>query len=188
MDAIECERPAFGKMGYGYSSAILNPSRNWFNLIWFDLISDLWMFIGLICCRCKHYRRRCKIRAPCCNEIYDCRHCHNEATVPNMLSFVRFTRLSCVKIGFCWCLIFMCLVQNSLPNLRDHHDLVRHDVEHVCSYFRIFLFSADLRLLIHWLGFWRYGRNRNVMNCYLWSLQVVCSVCDTEQLVRWAAS
>ncbi|KAH9615766.1 hypothetical protein KSS87_008703 [Heliosperma pusillum] len=28
---------------------------------------------------CKHYRRRCKIRAPCCNDIYDCRHCHNEA-------------------------------------------------------------------------------------------------------------
>ncbi|KAH6818878.1 CHY-type/CTCHY-type/RING-type Zinc finger protein [Perilla frutescens var. frutescens] len=28
---------------------------------------------------CKHYRRRCKIRAPCCDEIFDCRHCHNEA-------------------------------------------------------------------------------------------------------------
>ncbi|KAK0608816.1 hypothetical protein LWI29_036493 [Acer saccharum] len=27
----------------------------------------------------KHYRRRCKIRAPCCNEIFECRHCHNEA-------------------------------------------------------------------------------------------------------------
>ncbi|KAH0992880.1 hypothetical protein GBA52_004363 [Prunus armeniaca] len=33
---------------------------------------------------CKHYRRRCQIRAPCCNEIYPCRHCHNEAT--SMLS------------------------------------------------------------------------------------------------------
>nr|GMD64044.1 E3 ubiquitin-protein ligase MIEL1 [Ipomoea batatas] len=28
---------------------------------------------------CEHYRRRCKIRAPCCNEIFTCRHCHNEA-------------------------------------------------------------------------------------------------------------
>uniref|UniRef100_A0A6P3ZA79 E3 ubiquitin-protein ligase RZFP34-like n=1 Tax=Ziziphus jujuba TaxID=326968 RepID=A0A6P3ZA79_ZIZJJ len=28
---------------------------------------------------CSHYRRRCKIRAPCCNEIFDCRHCHDEA-------------------------------------------------------------------------------------------------------------
>ncbi|CAH1415079.1 unnamed protein product [Lactuca virosa] len=33
---------------------------------------------------CKHYRRRCMIRAPCCNEIFGCRHCHNEAT--NMLN------------------------------------------------------------------------------------------------------
>uniref|UniRef100_A0A0D6R673 CHY-type domain-containing protein n=1 Tax=Araucaria cunninghamii TaxID=56994 RepID=A0A0D6R673_ARACU len=28
---------------------------------------------------CTHYRRRCRIRASCCNEIFDCRHCHNEA-------------------------------------------------------------------------------------------------------------
>ncbi|KAK8262273.1 hypothetical protein V6Z11_D13G245900 [Gossypium hirsutum] len=28
---------------------------------------------------CPHYRRRCRIRAPCCGEIFDCRHCHNEA-------------------------------------------------------------------------------------------------------------
>ncbi|CAA3025632.1 E3 ubiquitin- ligase MIEL1-like [Olea europaea subsp. europaea] len=30
---------------------------------------------------CSHYRRRCKIIAPCCNEIFDCRHCHNDAKV-----------------------------------------------------------------------------------------------------------
>ncbi|XP_021651582.2 E3 ubiquitin-protein ligase MIEL1 isoform X3 [Hevea brasiliensis] len=29
---------------------------------------------------CEHYRRRCKIRAPCCQKIFSCRHCHNEAT------------------------------------------------------------------------------------------------------------
>ncbi|XP_060176952.1 E3 ubiquitin-protein ligase RZFP34-like isoform X2 [Lycium barbarum] len=28
---------------------------------------------------CSHYRRRCKIRAPCCDEIFDCRHCHNDS-------------------------------------------------------------------------------------------------------------
>ncbi|CAL1373007.1 unnamed protein product [Linum trigynum] len=28
---------------------------------------------------CSHYSRRCKIRAPCCDEIFDCRHCHNES-------------------------------------------------------------------------------------------------------------
>lgn len=34
---------------------------------------------GLMQYGCSHYRRRCRIRAPCCNEIFDCRHCHNEA-------------------------------------------------------------------------------------------------------------
>ncbi|XVE65667.1 hypothetical protein DITRI_Ditri08aG0018400 [Diplodiscus trichospermus] len=33
---------------------------------------------------CQHYRRRCKIRAPCCDEVFSCRHCHNEAA--SMLS------------------------------------------------------------------------------------------------------
>ncbi|XVE98500.1 hypothetical protein REPUB_Repub03eG0111900 [Reevesia pubescens] len=28
---------------------------------------------------CSHYRRRCWLRSPCCVEIFDCRHCHNEA-------------------------------------------------------------------------------------------------------------
>ncbi|XVE63581.1 hypothetical protein DITRI_Ditri07aG0031400 [Diplodiscus trichospermus] len=28
---------------------------------------------------CSHYRRRCRIRAPCCGEIFNCRHCHNES-------------------------------------------------------------------------------------------------------------
>ncbi|KAG8042910.1 hypothetical protein GUJ93_ZPchr0860g38051 [Zizania palustris] len=30
---------------------------------------------------CRHYRRRCRIRAPCCNDVFHCRHCHNESTV-----------------------------------------------------------------------------------------------------------
>ncbi|KAL8143100.1 hypothetical protein V2J09_016132, partial [Rumex salicifolius] len=28
---------------------------------------------------CEHYKRRCKIRSPCCNQVFTCRHCHNEA-------------------------------------------------------------------------------------------------------------
>jgi len=27
---------------------------------------------------CAHYRRRCKLVAPCCGEVFWCRHCHNE--------------------------------------------------------------------------------------------------------------
>jgi len=26
---------------------------------------------------CAHYRRRCKLRAPCCGELYSCRFCHD---------------------------------------------------------------------------------------------------------------
>ncbi|KAF7119995.1 hypothetical protein RHSIM_Rhsim13G0016300 [Rhododendron simsii] len=29
---------------------------------------------------CEHYKRRCKLRAPCCGQIFSCRHCHNAAT------------------------------------------------------------------------------------------------------------
>lgn len=54
---------------------------------------------------CSHYRRRCKIRAPCCNEIFDCRHCHNDA-----------------KNG---------LETNPL----DRHDIPRHEVTKVFFYF-----------------------------------------------------
>lgn len=28
---------------------------------------------------CSHYRRRCRLRAPCCDEVFTCRHCHNDA-------------------------------------------------------------------------------------------------------------
>ena len=27
---------------------------------------------------CTHYRRRCRLVAPCCGETFWCRHCHNE--------------------------------------------------------------------------------------------------------------
>ncbi|KAJ8637736.1 hypothetical protein MRB53_012003 [Persea americana] len=53
---------------------------------------------------CSHYRRRCRIRAPCCNEVFDCRHCHNEAK--NSINVERMHR----------------------------HDLPRHEVQQViCS-------------------------------------------------------
>jgi hypothetical protein len=27
---------------------------------------------------CDHYKRRCKLVAPCCGEVFWCRHCHNQ--------------------------------------------------------------------------------------------------------------
>ncbi|KAJ7516659.1 hypothetical protein O6H91_22G066600 [Diphasiastrum complanatum] len=53
---------------------------------------------------CTHYRRRCRLRAPCCNEIFSCRHCHNAAKDLNE------------------------------SDLKKRHDLPRHRVEKViCS-------------------------------------------------------
>lgn len=53
---------------------------------------------------CSHYRRRCKIIAPCCDEVFDCRHCHND--VKNLLEM----------------------------DPRDRHDLPRHEMKRViCS-------------------------------------------------------
>ncbi|KAG5101307.1 hypothetical protein JHK84_046276 [Glycine max] len=59
-------------------------SSFWEDWIWVFSFSLVFPFISissLFCFddRCNHYRRRCRIRAPCCNEIYSCRHCHNEA-------------------------------------------------------------------------------------------------------------
>ncbi|XP_048494070.1 probable E3 ubiquitin-protein ligase RZFP34 isoform X3 [Beta vulgaris subsp. vulgaris] len=43
-----------------------------------DHADDL-LDVGYMEYGCQHYQRRCRIRAPCCNEIFDCHHCHNEA-------------------------------------------------------------------------------------------------------------
>ncbi|CAN1770579.1 E3 ubiquitin-protein ligase RZFP34 [Linum perenne] len=51
---------------------------------------------------CTHYRRRCKIRAPCCNEIFDCRHCHNEAKVIcSLCDTEQNVQQHCIKCGVC---------------------------------------------------------------------------------------
>ncbi|KAK1374720.1 RING finger and CHY zinc finger domain-containing protein 1 [Heracleum sosnowskyi] len=72
--------------------------------------------IGKMDYGCEHYRRRCKLRAPCCNQIFTCRHCHNEFTTV-------------------------------LSNPKERHELVRHEIK-----------------------------------------QVVCAVCETEQLVAHVCS
>ncbi|KAM0026624.1 putative Zinc finger, CHY-type [Helianthus debilis subsp. tardiflorus] len=43
--------------------------------------------VGKALIGCNHYRRHCKIRAPCCNQIFTCRHSHNEYTVASSFSF-----------------------------------------------------------------------------------------------------
>ncbi|KAJ6743610.1 CHY-TYPE/CTCHY-TYPE/RING-TYPE ZINC FINGER PROTEIN [Salix viminalis] len=62
-----------GLMEYGYESVPVYLAK-------FNSFLPLYL-LNMMCSviRCLHYRRRCRIRAPCCNEIFDCRHCHNEA-------------------------------------------------------------------------------------------------------------
>jgi primosomal protein N' len=43
-----------------------------------ELLQTQRLSLGLKNYGCSHYRRRCRIRAPCCNEVFDCRHCHND--------------------------------------------------------------------------------------------------------------
>eukprot|EP00798_Chlamydomonas_sp_ICE-L_P019776 gene19776-26468_t len=38
---------------------------------------------GLMNYGCEHYRRRCMLVAPCCNETFWCRHCHNTVKSDN---------------------------------------------------------------------------------------------------------
>uniref|UniRef100_A0A0E0M8B4 CHY-type domain-containing protein n=2 Tax=Oryza punctata TaxID=4537 RepID=A0A0E0M8B4_ORYPU len=53
---------------------------------------------------CAHYTKRCRIRAPCCGEVFGCRHCHNEAK--NSLEI----------------------------DLNDRHEIPRHEIKKViCS-------------------------------------------------------
>ncbi|KAL9247191.1 hypothetical protein vseg_020648 [Gypsophila vaccaria] len=42
-------------------------------------IPELRIDFGKLKFGCEHYRRRCKIIAPCCNRVFTCRHCHNDA-------------------------------------------------------------------------------------------------------------
>jgi uncharacterized CHY-type Zn-finger protein len=43
---------------------------------------------------CKHYRRGCKIYAPCCKKYYSCRICHDEKE-SHKLDRTKVSKLKC---------------------------------------------------------------------------------------------
>ncbi|KAI9117590.1 hypothetical protein K1719_011756 [Acacia pycnantha] len=45
---------------------------------------------------CKHYRRSCKLLASCCNQLYTCIHCHNDAT-DHSIDRKSITKMMCMK-------------------------------------------------------------------------------------------
>jgi RING finger/CHY zinc finger protein 1 len=53
---------------------------------------------GLMDTGCEHYRRRCKLVAPCCGDVFWCRHCHN--AVKNDGEEVRTYRIA-AGVGRC---------------------------------------------------------------------------------------
>lgn len=84
-----------GSGNYGYVSIFLFQLKFesfGFRLLVNLLIQNLGFFVFEL--RCSHYKRRCKIRAPCCNEIFDCRHCHNEAKVYTYIYIYIYSFLS----------------------------------------------------------------------------------------------
>ncbi|KAE9601465.1 putative aminoacyltransferase, E1 ubiquitin-activating enzyme [Lupinus albus] len=47
---------------------------------------------------CKHYKRNCKLLAPCCNQLHTCIHCHNEVSEPDhSLDRKSITKMMCMK-------------------------------------------------------------------------------------------
>lgn len=45
---------------------------------------------------CKHYKRNCKLVASCCNKLFSCRHCHDDAT-DHLMDRKETTMMMCMK-------------------------------------------------------------------------------------------
>ncbi|CAJ1944002.1 unnamed protein product [Sphenostylis stenocarpa] len=45
---------------------------------------------------CKHYKRNCKLFAPCCNQLHTCIHCHNEES-DHSIDRKSITKMMCMK-------------------------------------------------------------------------------------------
>ncbi|XP_010459541.1 PREDICTED: uncharacterized protein LOC104740590 isoform X1 [Camelina sativa] len=45
---------------------------------------------------CKHYKRNCKLLAPCCNQLFTCIRCHDEE-VDHLLDRKQVTKMMCMK-------------------------------------------------------------------------------------------
>ncbi|KAK4745603.1 hypothetical protein SAY87_011915 [Trapa incisa] len=116
---------------------------------------------------CQHYRRRCKIRAPCCNEIFFCRHCHNEAAVAQVCTncgvnmgeyFCQICKFldddtekgqfHCDECGICRVggreNFFHCKKCGSCysDNLRNNHSCVENSMHHHCPICYEYLFDS----------------------------------------------
>jgi hypothetical protein len=86
-------RLAAGSAGWASGSSRPAVHALLSGLFFFFFPEMFWLCTAPIDRRCKHYRRRCRIRAPCCNDVF---HCHNEATVRPLL---------CIMLYFSCCFL-----------------------------------------------------------------------------------
>lgn len=130
-----------------------------------------WVFCSLGF-RCTHYRRRCKIRAPCCDAIFSCRHCHNDSTV--WCKYHRF--LLCDLHWKHGLRIFV--AQNLIVFPIYFAEWCTWASTSWCSKGKFWYVSlCFLFFLCFVLCIWEI---RISVNCLV---QVVCLICDTEQQV-----
>lgn len=97
---------------------------------------------------CRHYERHCMLFAPCCNEFFWCRHCHNEKKnsplmVRAAISLYHIGLLLCTCSGilplcllsFTCCQLHRCPVQSIEATLflqgSNRHVLDRHAITRV---------------------------------------------------------
>lgn len=48
---------------------------------------------------CVHYRRACKLRAPCCGRLYPCRLCHDQALTDHAMDRYAVAEICCMRCG-----------------------------------------------------------------------------------------
>lgn len=44
---------------------------------------------------CKHYKRNCKVKAPCCQQFYTCRRCHDESVTGHKINRYQIQEMMC---------------------------------------------------------------------------------------------
>lgn len=48
---------------------------------------------------CRHYQRACKLRAECCNRLFTCRLCHDEAVTSHGMDRYAVRDVLCMRCG-----------------------------------------------------------------------------------------
>ncbi len=130
---------------------------------------------------CQHYKRRCRMVAPCCGEVFWCRHCHNKAKNEEEEARSR-SRLhnwcGCLPIGISVIHLLKSRARGAehshkvLPLVLIHH---RQQVSLACL-MEDFVTCRSPRIGTSWIGNW----------CERWSAR--CAATDNRSRATAAAA